>query len=61
METIQITKEEKSALIRWLNIELRDPNRIMTQQYANTLHSLFVKLTGKNHDVWKRRGGKYYK
>lgn len=58
---MEITEEEKVAMISWLEAELQDYYFSISQQRANLLNALFVKLTGKNHETWDRRGGKYGK
>lgn len=61
METIKVTAEEKAAIIDWLENKLRDYYYSMSQQEADTLNGLYFKLTGKNHETWESRGGKYGK
>lgn len=55
MRTSKITDEEKTALIVWLNIEHRDYGHRLSQKYGDTLHGLYIKLTGKKHDIWGNR------
>ena len=54
---LEITEDEKTYMIIWLNVELRTPT--LTQRYADILHGLYVKLVGSNHDVWDNLGGRY--
>lgn len=54
---LNLTPEQKSDLVIWLNMTLRDSR--LKQNYANRLHGMFQQLTGKTHDVWESLGGQY--
>jgi hypothetical protein len=55
--SLQLNADQKTTLTIWLNAELR--NRTLRQKYAETLHGMYVQLTGSNHDVWDSLGGEY--
>lgn len=61
LSVLELSVTEETAIIRWLNSELRDYGHTMTQVYANTLNGIFVKLAGHNHGEYDRREGVYGK
>jgi hypothetical protein len=50
--TLDLTQDERDAIVIWLNIELRDRN--LTWEYGTTLNNMFKRLVGRDHDVWEK-------
>ena len=54
MKQLELTKEETDALAILVNGHLWDATKLV-KKYADTMNSIYFKLTNRNHHEWQRR------